>query len=44
MYEQQAPSDWGYIVGDSGASIVLVSKRSLVDKVRGVGVGAQGWV
>ena len=33
MYEQQHPDDWGYIVGDSGARIVLVSRRNLVDKV-----------
>jgi long-subunit acyl-CoA synthetase (AMP-forming) len=33
MYEQQHPSEWAHIVGDSGATIVLVSRKDLEAKV-----------
>lgn len=33
MYEAQLEKDWRYILGDSGANTLLVSKQSIYDKV-----------
>ncbi len=34
MYEHQLEKDWRYILGDSGAKLLLVSTRSIYDTVR----------
>lgn len=35
MYEQQRVSECEYILKDSGAKLLLVSKETIYDKVRG---------
>lgn len=37
MYEQQRVSECEYILKDSGAKLLLVSKETIYDKVRGRG-------
>jgi len=35
MYEQMLESDWSYIVGDSGAKILIAANDDIYDKVKG---------
>ena len=32
MYEKQNPSDWGFIINDSGARVLLVANQGIADK------------
>lgn len=33
MYEAQLPSDWAYIINDSGASVLFCSTQEIFDRV-----------
>ncbi|KAJ8601264.1 hypothetical protein CTAYLR_003282 [Chrysophaeum taylorii] len=41
MYEQQTPQDWEYIIKDSGAKVLFVSREDLLDKAKRAANGAQ---
>ena len=43
MYEQQKPSDWEYILQDSGAKVLIASTTEIYDKVKGY-AGTHGGV
>eukprot|EP00047_Mylnosiga_fluctuans_P005248 m.239315 g.239315 ORF g.239315 m.239315 type:complete len:635 (+) comp13461_c0_seq1:85-1989(+) len=34
MYEQQQPADWGHILRDSGANVLLVSSKAVLDRCK----------
>lgn len=41
MYEQQTPKDWEFILRDSGAKVLFVSRRDLLEAARSAASGVQ---